>query len=314
MSGSVWPSDLNDMLAINATPYVGEPLTTGDPSALSSERVAGSAFNASFGLFDSCQTVSGMYATTIDVTLMTSDVYPHGIATDYTVAPDTLGFSPSAIPRGAATPPLSTIQPPHDFKPPSFAELADPYFSQPRYFAKSQSSISAESVLSGYSSSSENSESDYPSPAPHHFNTLEQANGYIAQPLTSPDTSYYIDYPDNAALNAAETLCLFNDIDAQFYASPVSYDSSTSPGPIISTGNYRDLPQNYSGPIKSQVLKMETDANDVVWIEFPYSKNKEVSVHRIRCDVESVPPSKVKPEIKSVATAVRPASEVKANS
>jgi hypothetical protein len=59
---------------------------------------------------------------------------------------------------------------------------------------------------------------------------------------------------------------------------------------------------NYAGPIRKHIVNMSTDK--IIFMVFPYSKNKQVRNYSIRCDVEKVPPSALWPEIKQVSTAV----------
>ena len=167
--------------------------------------------------------------------------------------------------------------------------------------APSPSAVSDQSVASMYSSSSsDNSVSPYPSPGPQAYTSLAQSSNFVAEPLIPTSTAYYDDY----FANTTETICLFNDIEAQFYPSPVSPASSSSPAPTNSSATPVQVVANYSGPIRNHIVNMSTDADGVVWIVFPYSKNKEVKNHTIRCDVDKVPPSALRTEIKTVAAAV----------
>lgn len=153
---------------------------------------------------------------------------------------------------------------------------------------------------SPYSSSdSDQSTSSYPDPGPQALSSLSLSNDFVARPLI-PNAAAYADF----FADPNETLCLFNDIAAQFYPSPPSPQSSSSPPPTTSKQTPHPIVANYSGPIKNCIINMYTDADGVVWIVFPYSKNKEVKNHTIRCDVEKVPPSALREDIKTVSAAV----------
>lgn len=221
------------------------------------------------------------------------------------VAPERGDFGMVRYPIAVATPPTSSQETVQSQKQPvSIGLMDDSHPSQSSFTAQSPSAMSDTNAYSASSSSSNRSGSPYPSPGPQAYTSLSQSHSYIAEPLIPShpsQPSIYTDYFSNAP---TESLCLFNDIEAQFYPTPLSPTSSSSPGPNFTSSNSTTVIPNYSGPIRNHIVNMSTDENGVVWIVFPYSKNKEVKNHTIRCDVDKVPPSALREDIKTVSAAV----------
>jgi len=94
-------------------------------------------------------------------------------------------------------------------------------------------------------------------------------------------------------------VCLVSDID---FAPPL--DVTCSPPSVIGTDDASPVRTNILGPMKTSIEALYTDDNHVTWMVFPYSKNKKVKRYKIRCDVETVPPNRVRNNVKTVRTAV----------
>jgi|SRR5277367_608939 len=295
----VWPSNLTDFTAIGATPDAASHFTRPNTSEGSAAWGPEKALNASLAVSYAPQRSVNGFASGMNGHSGVGGEFGDG-SSGFPVAPDGFAFLPTSMPLVVHTPPVSSgeaIQGRTVATSNGFHE-----FNTPRstFMAQSPAAVSDHSDASAYSSSSDNSESAYPSPGPQAYTALGQSNEYVAEPLTSSPTAYYHDY----FANTTENLCVFSDIESQYYPSPTSIVSSESPVPSLSTTSSVQGLANYSGPIRNQIVNMSTDQDGVVWIVFPYSKNKEVKNHTIRCDVHTVPPSELRDDIKTVAAAV----------
>ena len=301
MAESVWTFHLTDPDTIPSPTNIYAPNTLPNYQEEPISEVL-SLFDASSAVHNTNDNTSTTKLRIDTGRLILNDENTDGIGHSQ-IAPDHWGFPPIAR-VGVINTPLSTAHEPiHDDKPVGSAFPNGPVPLQSTMMAASPSAFSDMSVGSRYSASSDyESESAYPSPGPQAYTALRQSNEFVAQPLLSQNSGHYNDY----FANPNETLCLFNDIEPQFYPTPSSPASSVSPGSSSRPVNSMQItPANYSGPIKNQILNMTTDENGIVWIVFPYSKNKEVKSHTIRCDVDKIPPSTLRDDIKTVAAAVR---------
>ena len=300
MAHPVWPSDLTDFSAIGTTGYSGTDFTHPNTTHEGGGWVAGSLLHASSGMFDTSQHDFDRVTRGSSCGMMGADGFGDGIG-EYAVAPEGFAFPPSALPVAVNTPPTSSGDIASTHKSATFVSINESQSSQSVFMVPTPSAVSDHSDASMSSSSgSDHSGSPYPSPGPQAYTSLAQSNNYVAEPLIPASTVYYSDY----FANSTESLCLFNDIQAQYYPSPISPTSSSSPVPTTSVSTPIQVVANYSGPIRNHIVNMSTDENGVVWIVFPYSKNKEVKNHTIRCDVDKVPPSALRDDIKTVAAAV----------
>jgi hypothetical protein len=300
MTASRWSSDQIDLLKIDATGYSGGSFDGFHLTREGDDWVAGGYWDASESLREGQQVTSPSRLNGTSHPL--ADNGPHAAPSgDFFPAPETYGFSPVAtlpmldIPAiGDPNENNSTHKKTNPF------EMSD----LPRRFATYPSASPPGSrgnpPDSPYSSCvSDTSNSAYPPAIPEAYSNLSHSSTFVAEPLVGNSTS---SYPGFFA-NPSETLCLFNDVAAQYYPTPESPVSSSSPAPT-STANPTPVIANYSGPIKNHIVNMYQDKDGIVWIVFPYSKNKEVKNHTIRCDVEKVPPSALREEIKTVSAAV----------
>ena len=300
MAHPVWPSNLTDFAAIGATPDASSHRTRPNTSEGSLTWGAVKVVDASLGVLPGSQ--SGVDGISSGMAGSCSGCIDFQDASrGFRATPDGFAFLPTSMPIVVNTPPMSseeilqsqnfhTSNGGHDFTTPRSA-----------FMAPSPAAVSDHSEVSAYSSSSsENSEAVYPSPGPQAYTALGQSSDYVAEPLISGQDAYYQEY----FANTRESLCVFNDIEAQYHPSPTSFVSSESPVPSMSTTSSVQGLANYSGPIRNHIVSMSADQNGVVWIVFPYSKNKEVKNHTIRCDVHTVPPNELRDDIKTVAAAV----------
>jgi hypothetical protein len=303
MVHSVWSSNLTDSSAIGASletaSHFPQQVHTRDPESW----VAGDHYDASSRMSYPYENSSEEVGRGLGSD-MTVNGIPSPVLGDYHVAPERFAFSPTSLPMVISTPPGSSQEHIDIHKRHRSVEMTDSHAQRSRFGAPSPSNTSEHMPESSFSSSaSEHSASPYPSPGPQAYTALSNSQKYIAEPLVAGPASIYTDYFSNPT----ETLCLFNDIEAQFYPSPISPASSSSPGPVTTTINpAHQVVANYSGPIRNHIVSMSTDGEGVVWIVFPYSKNKEVKNHTIRCDVDKVPPSALREDIKTVSAAVLP--------
>jgi hypothetical protein len=300
MASPVWPSNLTDFAAIGATRDAVSRFTRPNTSEGSAAWGAEKSIDASLGpCYGSQSGVDGFSSGTNDSWVAYIDTID--LSRGFPAIPDDLAFLPTSMTLVVHTPPVSsgeTLQG-HNFH----ASNGVHDFNTPRsaFVAQSPAAVSDHSEVSAYSSSSsETSEAAYPSPGPQAYTALSQSNDYVAEPLISGQATYYQDY----FANTSEILCVFNDIEALYYPSQNSIVSSESPVPSMSTNSSVQGLANYSGPIRNHIVSMSTDQNSIVWIVFPYSKNKEVKNHTIRCDVHTVPPNQLRDDIKTVAAAV----------
>jgi len=303
MAYPVWPSNLTDFTAIGATPDLSPSFPHVARTNYRGAYVAGISLDASSGMSLQSEIESGGARRK---TRHAGEPGWTDPGASY-VAPERPGGLGVRIPSVDGTPVTSSQETVQGHKRNLSNGFMESQHSQSSFTARSPSAMSDTGAYSASSSSSNRSGSPYPSPAPQAYTALSQShNNYIAEPLIpthSSKPSIYTDYFSNVA---TESLCLFNDIEAQFYPTPVSPASSSSPGPNFVSSNSTTAAPNYSGPIRNHIVNMTTDSNGVVWIVFPYSKNKEVKNHTIRCDVDKVPPSALRPDIKTVAAAVLP--------
>jgi len=292
MSRPVWSSDLTDLAAISATqgPSAGyrELYPTGGPT-WDAVRIS----NAYPRTLPTSQPVSGDGERDMSP-YMTSPIVSAEGRTNYHVAPDAYAPPHAALP---AEPLIDlrerTNRVPKDFPPTYSANVAG-------YSPASPSATSEHASMYPSSSSSDASDSLYPLVDPPPYTALSNSSSYVAQPLLST-TGDYLDY----FANPKENLCVFADITAQLDDEPES-PTSASPVPTTPSAVASHTAPNYSGPIRNTIVNMSTDKNGIVWIVFPYSKNKQIKNHTVRCDVDKVPPGMLKKEIKSVSAAVRP--------
>jgi len=293
MSRPVWSSDLTDLAAISATHRAPagyhELYAAGGPTW-----EAAPVRDAYPRLLPASRPVSGDGERDISP-YMTSPIPSPDRRANYHVAPEAYALPHAAL---LAEPNIDLSEPtnhvPNDLHPTYTPNVA----------TNPQASPSATSEhASMYSPSpSDASDSHYPSSDPRAYTALANSSRYVAQPLLSTTGDYLVNY----FANPEENLCLFADITAQLDEEPESPTSSASPAPPTTPSAVANhTAPNYSGPIRNTIVNMSTDKNGVVWISFPYSKNKQIKNHTIRCDVENVPPSKLKKEIKSVSAAVR---------
>jgi len=63
-----------------------------------------------------------------------------------------------------------------------------------------------------------------------------------------------------------------------------------------------------SGPVREHQFHISVDKNDIIWMQFLYSKKGHVAIHTMRCDVNNCPPELLTPKFKSLDAAVSPAS------
>jgi hypothetical protein len=302
MASPVWPSNLTDFAAIGATPDLSSSFPHVARRTSRRECVAGISLDASPGML--LQTESEAESAVERVRRGSGGSWSD-LEGSY-VAPGWDDFGIMRYPIAVTTPATSSQETVESRKHVvSTGIIADSHPLQSSFSAQSPSAMSDTNIYTA-SSSSNRSGSPYPSPGPQAYTPLSQSHSYIAEPLIpshSVQPSIYTDYFSNAP---TESLCLFNDIEAQFYPTPPSPTSSSSPGPNFISSNSTTVIPNYSGPIRNHIVNMSTDDNGVVWIVFPYSKNKEVKNHTIRCDVDKVPPSALREDIKTVAAAVPP--------
>jgi hypothetical protein len=299
MARQVGPSNLTDLFAIGGAPY---PEPAREPGHVSEGWTAGVSVNASYGVFQDDMGVFASRSGSLNGDFNQGVV---GYATgEYAVAPEGVTYPGMTTPGIMMAHPSSvqTYTPGHTRMGSLGNGLSQTHQSTYATLAHSPSAASDRSSPFMSTSSSDMSDSGYPTPGPQAHSTLEQ--NFVAEPLGSSSTSMYTDYFSGTS----ESLCLFADIGAQFYPSPISTTSSSSPGPTPENTVAPQVVPNYSGPIRNQIVNMYTDEHGVVWIVFPYSKNKEVKNHTIRCDVDKVPPSALRPDIKTVSAAVPPLS------
>ena len=301
MATSVWSPDQIDLLKIDA------PLSSGRISKATHLNkgdegwVAGGYRDASFDVSGpqkvSPLSVEGIISDS-NVRVGVHDV----VSGESFAAPETFGPSVMADigmmeTSTIAGPSIDTTMP----KTFGSVEMNDFPRRMSNYMSASPPAISEIAPDSPYSSCvSDTSNTAYPTAIADVFTNLSHPSSFVAEPLVPASTTSYTDF----FANPTETLCLFNDVEAQYYPSPLSPALSSSPAPTTSTANPTPIIANYSGPIKNQIVNMYQDKDGVVWIMFPYSKNKEVKNHLIRCDVEKVPPSALREEIKTVSAAV----------
>jgi hypothetical protein len=303
MVHSARSSNLTDLSVIGATPervsHLPQLVHTHYPESW----VAGGHYDASSRMSYPYEDISRDVGRDVGSD-MTPVSLPSPVLGDYHVAPEGFSFSPNALPMVISTPPGSPQEPVDMPERNRSVEMSESHAQHSRFGAPSPSNTSEAVPDSSFSSTaSGHSASPYPSPGPQAYTSLANSQNYVAEPLVANPSSIYTDYFSNPT----ETLCLFNDIEAQFYPSPTSPASSSSPGPVTTTINpSHQIVANYSGPIRNHIVSMSTDAEGVVWIVFPYSKNKEVKNHTIRCDVDKVPPSALREDIKTVSAAVLP--------
>jgi len=301
MTTSLWSSDQIDLLKIGAPLNAGRISETTHLNRGDGGWVAGVYWDASSDASEP-QKVSPLSVV---------DVFSHSharvgdqdvVSGESFAAPETFGASAmadiSVMDTPAVAGPSIDATVPKAFE---SVELTDLPRRLSNYMSASPPATSDIAPDSPYSSCvSDTSNTAYPTAIADVFTNLSHPSSFVAEPLVPASTTSYADFFENPS----ETLCLFNDVEAQYYPSLLSPALSSSPAPTTSTANPTPIVANYSGPIKNQIVNMYQDKDGVVWIMFPYSKNKEVKNHLIRCDVEKVPPSALREEIKTVSAAV----------
>jgi hypothetical protein len=136
-------------------------------------------------------------------------------------------------------------------------------------------------------------------PIRNQYRRLESHNSVmepLSRPCGTPDLTFSSHYDDTGPYSPTQQL----EISASYSVPPSS-------GARLASIFDASVP--YSGPVKDCVTNISIDGDNIVWVNFLYSKNKELRVYRMRCDIDKVPSEFVIPHVKSVDTAVYPLFE-----
>jgi hypothetical protein len=296
MSRPSWSPNLTGLAAISATHNASAGYHESHPPAggpIWEAEHANDAFSRSLSV---SQPVSGDGERDVGTYMNGTVPSPDGL-TNYHAAPEACALPYAVHPAE----PIMDFNKLTDQVPDDRTSFPPEYNDSIATFSVDSPSAPSDQVTMYSPSSSDESVSQYPSPGPQAFTALANSADYVAQPLLWNPADYFASY----FANPEENLCLFSDMVAQFDDDPISPTSSGSPAPTTPSAIPSHIAPNSSGPIRNHIVNMSTDKNGVVWIVFPYSKNKQVKNHTIRCDVEKVPPSALRTEIKQVSAAVR---------